>query len=102
MRAASANPSTRMSRPGAAEIWCSGLLPPGPRGGLCCGDGSVETLTHGLQIGGQGRLEAPTGRIDGVVEGERVGVQERTFHGHRLATTVAGVAHHRMSDGREV
>src|SRR5947209_18990917 len=72
--AARPTPSTTTSTAAAAQIRCSRLMRDG---------GSVETLTDLLQIGGQRRVESPSTPVRGVVEGELVGVEERSVHGQR-------------------
>src|SRR4051812_11200562 len=100
MRAAKPTPSTSTRRAAAPQIRCSRLMRGCCSG--CCGSGSVETLTHLLQVGGQRGLEPAARAVGGVVEGELVGVEERTFHGQSVATTVAGVPDHGMADGSQM
>src|SRR5438067_1894270 len=91
--AAKPTPSRTTTMAAAAQIRCSRLTR---------GCGSVETLTHLLQVRGQRGLEATAAAVARVVEGELVGVQERTFHSQRVGATVAGVPHDGMTDGRQV
>src|SRR2546421_2626460 len=94
-------PRTRITRPAAAQTRCS-RLKRGGRSGASGGRRSVETLTHLLQIGRQRGTEALSAAVDRVIEGQLVGVEERTFHGQSVAATVAGVPRHRVSDGRQM
>src|SRR5947209_13444478 len=93
MRAAKPTPRTTTTMAAAAQIRCSRFTR---------GCGSVEAATNLLQVGGQWGLEATAPAVAGVVEGELVGVQERTFHGQRVGATVAGVAGDGMTDGGQV